>query len=522
MAEGSTILILYDGGDISNKAIVSSANFEMLSNAQPGSFQFTVKDPTRTLSFQTGKSIELRVDGVTMWGGYLTTVSPTYAFPAVDTTDISKVSAREFVLRGVDYNILLDKLVVRNVSNYLQHPPNFSKDQYDGDLIKNVLFPTLIDTPAGFDTSSKVSNVTKPFDPLNEGLSGEGAWVQQGSKLREAIQDFAQFSGAVYYFSGDKKFWYHSIETSHATWGFSDHPNKIPVSVPAIPGKSTYGFRDLDATEDGSIIVNDALVWGGSEWAGAGNTLFAREENTASIATYGRWQRAELHFGEDGFGVQSGVDARADVIVNGAPGAVGGDPFRGLRFAQWTIRLTWFGHDVPSHSGTKQHLKAGDLVTIILYSFGTDVNHPLIRTLPLRSLRMTFPSLDKTGKAYIRFEGTFSLQLGDPYNIWRYLTDPKRLGAITTAVSSTPPGQDTTSYGAYFSSALTPSPNGSTTVFDLPNDFGYIAGTTTIYLNGLFQRRGIEYNETNPGNGTITMTSPPQSGDELWVICRTT
>lgn len=53
--------------------------------------------------------------------------------------------------------------------------------------------------------------------------------------------------------------------------------------------------------------------------------------------------------------------------------------------------------------------------------------------------------------------------------------------------------------------------NGSTTVFTTAQNFD--SGTTMVYLNGLRQARGTDYTETS--DSTITMASPPVSGDEL-------
>jgi hypothetical protein len=69
---------------------------------------------------------------------------------------------------------------------------------------------------------------------------------------------------------------------------------------------------------------------------------------------------------------------------------------------------------------------------------------------------------------------------------------------------------------------MDPLPDGSTTVFNLPNGIGYIIGTQQVILDGLFQRPGYEYTPSDPPTGEITMASPPATGSRLWMACRTT
>jgi hypothetical protein len=60
---------------------------------------------------------------------------------------------------------------------------------------------------------------------------------------------------------------------------------------------------------------------------------------------------------------------------------------------------------------------------------------------------------------------------------------------------------------------LTGTQDGVNLDFTLPDV--YMAGSTGIYRNGLRERRGIDYTESNPILGTITFTTAPQSDDDL-------
>ena len=459
----------------------------------------------------------------------MTGVTRKFAFPVVNTRTRSPENVREriWVIRGVDYNTIWDKRVLRNPADYLHQLPNFPRTTYDGALIREAFTDSkYFDIEPEFDVTSEVDDVVRPFDPENEGIAGEGAWVQQGSTARVFMEDFTQFSGAVYYFGPDKKLYYKALEDQVARWGFSDLPNND--SITADPGFQdvTIGFRDGDFSQDGgpSTMVNDALIWGGSEWAGSGQTLFARETDTDSVDAHHRWQRGETHFGETGYKLQAGVDARANVIVNGAPGSVGGDANRGLRFPQWNAQLTWFANRVPRISGVPDHLRSGQLVHIDLHVFGEE-GSPLELLLPLRNLEISFPNLPSQSggeaKTWVQFRGGFSLQLSDPYTLWRYLLGQKNIGDRPRAVA-TVDGSNPAPYGALLSVEPTPTPDGIETVFDLPDDRGYIGGTTEVYVDGIRQRLGIEYTESDPNEGEITFATPPAGSSWVWVICRVT
>lgn len=509
---GSTIVIRYNGTDITDMVLFATASFESQMAAIPGAFEFTVKDVTRTASFVTGKSITLDVDGQRLYGGYVTQVSEKFAFSVVDTTVVADVTARQWVLQGVDYNILFDKLVIRNTSDYLHALPTFPSGSMGGALIRAHLSDYL-DEPSGFDLSSEVDDVVSP-NP-----EAVGAWVEQGSTWRKQMEDFAQW-GAVYYLNAVKKLIFKDVEATEAHWAFSDTPNRL--AIPAdYSYKPTIGFREAEFVEDGSLIVNDALIWGGSELTNG--IVFARRQNATSISTHGRWQIAERHLGQTGYKLQSGVDRRANVIVNGNA-ASSDSPYdspgsRGLVNPQKTARVTWFTRNVPvdPNTGFKSHLQPGDIVDFILYVMGVDISHPLILVLPLRSVRISFPGLDPNGDAHVQFEGYFGLQLSDPWWLWKHLRDTR--ANTVNQIIATSDGTDTTvAYGTLASYTPTPAANGTVVLFTVA--YGYISGTLEVYQNGLRQRRGTDYTETDSEAGTFTMDEAPVSTDVLFAIYR--
>lgn len=510
----STIVITYNEvTDVTSDVIFGRTSFESMVAAQPGTCEVHVRDFDQTHSFVTGKRLSMALDGVGLWTGYIFSVARTYALPVLDTSVPADVEGRIWVLRGVDVNTLFDRRIMHNSVDHLHQLPDFDIDRYDGDLIRNDLVTFLDLADDDLDTTTFVDDVAKPYDPEDIGLVGAlGAWVGQGSKWRLQMEDFAQFSGAVWYIDGERNLHYHALEEAEAPWGFSDVPD----------GVTTIGPREVELIEDGSVIADDAMIWGGSEWAGTGQTVFAREENAASIAAYGRWQVAEVHLGQEGFKTQEGVDARADVIVNGAPGSVGGDPNRGLRFPQYDLTLVWHDIDVLAN----EHLTPGMIVTTSLHVWGSGT--PLVLGLPLRRIRMSFPTITGTGETYVRFEGSMSLQISDPKSLWTYLNKTAQRRQTTAAVIATAdPTSENPTYGSHYQGSLIPDPDGVTTVFSLdPATFAYIGGTTQLYLiesgalGGVLLVPGVDYVESDPTSGEFTLTNPPDGADALWAICR--
>lgn len=482
--------------DVTNHAIWRQCSFESQQNAQPGTFEVTLRDLDRTLGpFDTGGELTLDVDGVRLFGGYVTQVGRRFALPA----DELPTDSRLWVLRGVDYNILFDKRVtIRNDSvpsspQNLRRLPLFHGDEYDGDLIKH--FASNFITPlTGFDVTTEVDNVALPFNLSAPDPDRVGGWRQQGTPWREQMELIAEWSASVWYISPDKKLHFHAIEDDDAPFGFSDTPN----------GTTTIGMRDVTATEDASQMVNDALVWGGSEWTEG--AVFARSQNTTSISDHNRWQVAEHHFGEDGYKLDT--QWRADLITEGHSAVVGFNP--GLAYPQWQLSLTWFGEDVPGNA----HLRAGQLVDVSLTSFGGALS-PM--TLPMRSVRIGFVGVDSAGKGHVQFSGQLGLQLNDPYSIWGYLRRLARRRARSVVAASTNATADSTTYGGFGQFEPT---QVTGTIYDLPGEAGYIEGTTMVYVDGVLLARNTDYTESDPVAGEITFASSPAGW--VWVTCRTT
>jgi hypothetical protein len=509
MPTPSTIAITYDGDDITNQVMFVDASFQSQAAAMPGTFQIRIKDLNRTLSFVTGKEMTFVVDDIPLFGGYLTQVGRTFAFPVVDTSDINTVNARIWVLRGVDYNILFSKRVFYNKADPLNHPDIYPAGTMDDVLIQEMCADYLDLDDDGIDFTTLVDAVASPNPDT------EGAWVTMGSTWQDQMTEFARQTGAIWYINGSKQLVNRDIENTVARWGFSDIPNNRALySGDQVFQGVTIGPRELDIVEDGTNVVNDALVWGGATNIDGGSVVFGRDDNDASIAVRHRWQYAEVHPNELNYLTEEQVQKRAEVIVHGTPGSTTvagvGTLSRGLYTTSWNVSLRWFGHDVPTLGGSPNHLRPGDLVTFFFYALGTSNTNPLVLTLPLRAMNVSFPTLQTdTGDPYVVFDGVFSLQPDDPWQLWHFLAGNKAKlrGYLASGATA----------AAAVQGSLTPTPNGTNKVFTIAGGQSYVTGSTNVFINGLLQRRGTDYTESNALLGQVTFTTAPVATDTLWV-----
>lgn len=527
--QSSTVVITYDGNDITSNVLYAETNFESQILAVPGMFTIALRDRERNLGpFVTGKEVTLTVDGILMYGGFVTAVKKGNFFEAVDTSDLTKVRTRKWILTGVDFNVVMDKRVLRNTADYTHAIPSFGDaTTTDGDVIRGQ-WPNYFDLD-DFDLSDP--DFVQDLFTFSIGKFPGYAWDTQGTTFRDVISKQSYQSGAFYYFGPDKKLRWESAQSLVAPWNFSDSPADSMVADPGFP---YIGYREGTGTEDATPQVDDAFVWGGSTWANDGDVVFARRQDAPTIAAHYRWQYAENHVGDTkNYGVQSEVDARANLIVSGSQ--EGGDLIqgsRGLLLPEQQYELTWFSYRVPRDGfGVAQHLVPGNIVSVHLWTFSEDGGlTPFIYTLPLKQLKISFALLDDGGLAYVKFEGFFGIQQNDAFWIWDFLLRLKQqnntqqqLQIVSTAnpgTTSPPP------YGTLYSGGLTPAPDGATVDFFIP--FAYIAGSTALFINGLTQRLGLDYTESDPANGKVTLSSAPvaptppnDQGDLLELTCRT-
>jgi len=504
--------------DITGNVIYADAYFEMQAAAVPGSFHITVKDPDQTLWFVSGGVIDLTVGGTRMFGGYISVRTMDFFFSA-DRTDVP-VMTRRWSLDGVDFNGILDKRVLRYLTKMTEAPPDVAvANASDAHILS--LFDQYFDL--GF-TGGNTIDATSMVTHVNN-FTVKWKWPTPGSTMRQVLDALVIETtihgqvACIYWLDAYAQINWLALQDTMAPWGFSD--------IPSTGGPITFiGWRDGSASEDGSSVINDVFIWGGSPLGSNGTVRVAHKDNTDSIDAHGLWQMAEAHPGEEGYKSQGEVDARANALISGDTSGTGSMGTQGLVNPDTQYSLTWFAHDVPLDGGVRQHLIPGNVTTLNLWSFSNDGGiTPFAIDVPLRQVRVTFPTLPSDNPSeemlsFVQFQGTFGLQLADPVWWWAFLRRmrpaPQAAPIITTTGTSS-----SFPYGSYFTGYPKESPNGTRTVFSIAPT--YMPGTLEVYIGGIPQTSAA-FSETNPAEptgGTFTFITAPVSTDVIVCTCRT-
>lgn len=532
--------------DITPYVLFQETHFEFQGNATPGTFDIALRDTQRELVFghagnswagiNVGAEVYLFVDDVKQFGGILMEIERHFAFDVVDTSDIGEVDTRMFTLRGVDFNIWFDKRVIRDTDNY-KRGITIPGVHYDGDIIRNFL-PDYIDVPPGVTfPEARIEDIEKfgiVWSVNEDSYRVTGTKLPtQGDPWRKAMENLAWRSAAVWYIDAAKRVNFKSLETAQWDYVFTDRPQSA----------NHIGCRAVNAVQDGTPIVTEALVWGGLQELADGTgtepsgSFFAKypsgaiddddeQEAVNAKNRYGLWQYAEVNFqrGDD----QVSVRNRAKAIIMGPPG-VWRQQQSGMREPLWNLTLTWFAHNIPGAS----YLVPGQVVTIMLYVMGHQRGSdwiPLVQTLPLRTVQISFPEIPANNgglyKGWVQYTGTFGISLSDNRQLWRFLLrqhykntaakagDYETYGFVTNA---------STTHGYNAPGEVTLDPDGTTTVFNITTAEGqipYISGTAAVFINGLQQRKGTDFTESDATTGEITFVTAPLATDEVSVQFR--
>jgi len=530
----SDISIKLDGVDITDQVVFSETSFTSQSNPIAGTFRLSVTDPDQTFSPTLGEKVTCHIDGFPIFGGYLMNIAREHFFPAVDTTTPGAVKTRKWVLSGPDFNILFDKRVLRKDDAYDKAPKVPVGKRRITKAFRH-LMNTYIDIPPGLNWRARVDWITTKYGSDKHG----GLYVGLGKTWREQMDDFADNAGLIYYIDADFYLNMREYEKLRASWTFVDaRPN----------GSSTIGFREGEFSQDFSQIVTDALVWGGSALAKPGENLetsegigvvFARypdypistqtwhgrkqkakreQQAFDRQAQYGRWQMGEMNVGAENYLSKGSVKNRAYVIINGPPGEV---PTHGNE-GGWNrpldrMRCVWFGHDVPGGN----HIRPGYIQDFILYTQGPDAAHPLITSLPMRSISVTFPTLPSdnpthANKTYVRFEGEFGTSFSDSRHLWRYLIRASkrrgRGGQITSLVTN---ASENAAPGSLATLTPVEKPNGTRKVFTFT--YTFYNDSMELYLNALRQRLNLDY-RWDAEDGKVRFFTAPDAGDQIYAL----
>jgi hypothetical protein len=266
--------------EITGDVVWAQTEFTQMAKTGPGSFRITLKGDHP--EFRAGEEIHLEVDDLRVFGGWVTGVERGYFFDAA--------VAPKTVLVGTDYNILFDRLVMRNYGAELtageelicglwstgtkpmmgayHNWPTFPEGVLDSEIIGTVMrYYMLPDLPMAFDYTSGVETVDTPA-PV-----APWALPEAGSALRRLFQSISQITSAVWYIDAYMVLRYHDRSTINAPY-------------PVTDGLGGISSRDMTVTTDISSMTNDVLVWGTLAETVSGEIMVWHE-----IGDLGYWER---------------------------------------------------------------------------------------------------------------------------------------------------------------------------------------------------------------------------------------
>lgn len=368
-----------NGVNVIDNVVLADARFNSQTNGAPGMCSFRVKDLRNgsysMSSFPTGAEMILTIDNDRLWGGFITKVTQSYAFPVVDTTVVNETE-RFWNIEGADYNILFSRRFVYNLDRPTHRLRTFPKNTTDKQVLTHVMDNWVDLTGDGLHTNGiKHVGTPGPFSKFKP--------ASPGDSLGTVFSRVAQNNGAIFYIDPNKVLRYVDDETVTAEYGLSDVPLKQPLQL-------EVGYRDLTITESATEMANDVMVWGAG--MGRPKMVFSRKKSETSIAKHGRFQFGVLR--NDNWKTES-VARYANTYLNGSP-----MNRRGHKNNHDFIRCTVYE---PS-------FRAGQVVSF------SSVAHDYYDNVPIRNMTITFPTRES-----VKFELELSHEIdpghttADPY-----------------------------------------------------------------------------------------------------------
>jgi hypothetical protein len=363
----STVVISIEGTDITDDIIFSDAEFVTSAKGAAGQARFRIKDLRHEKSFVVGNSLTLDIDGIRKWSGYVMAIHRGYFWDGSPHPCDTNLVPRYLLIEGADANILLNKRVLYDKVNGETVKLTAFPAGTDGQTIVNYYVANHTDLPADGVTTTLVENLGTPS--VDSEISGSASW---------RVNDFMRYVnynlGGIWYLNPNFDLVFTDVDTPSAAYGISDQP-----------GVGEVGCRDLQILSSASDMRNDALVWGVGQGP-SGIPVFSREQDSASIALHGRWQKGDFN---QSVYKQATVDHIAHSYVYGSPVSK-----RGGKDDQVTIKCTVFTPDFT----------VAEKVPLRSAVFGySDV-------VPIRSQRITFPTKDQP-----KYDLTLSFDVDDPW-----------------------------------------------------------------------------------------------------------
>ena len=294
----AAVVILIGGANVTADVVYSRTDFTSIADGGVGTCTVTIDDKAHAYTeanFVPRSSLELFIDGVRQWDGWLFTVNRSWPLPADDTSTPSDVP-RFWVLSGQDRNLLFTKRIL-----FRQNDPiddRGLKDWPKGTTDKQALEYT-IDHYADMSDDGLTYRIRQVASPSPYEIFTLG---YVSAPLGTAFEECSQMTGAMYFVDPDRVMTYIDDMTVTAPAVLSDEPSGSQV-----------GYREFDVALDYSNAANDALVWGAGK--GSSDAVFARYTDGGSVNGHGLWQ-----WGDEFIGAWKAATAfrRAKTYVEGS------------------------------------------------------------------------------------------------------------------------------------------------------------------------------------------------------------
>lgn len=381
----SVIEIRYNGTNITPLCVIDETTFVSQAQGTPGTASIAIKDVTQSQLFTTGRTLELYIDGIRQWDGYVTAVRRNYWFDShtANCKPCPHVTPRKLVLEGADRNILFQSRVMVRKDDptnieLLEWPAN-TPDQ----TALFASFDEFLEDLTEIDLTSMVEHVGSP-DPYETFSLPGPIWAGEG-KWYGLMSETAQSVGAVFYIDPDRKLVYTDVDTPTAPYGISDQPSTGEI-----------GCREMEINFDATAMINDAMVWG----AGQGSTelAFSRVTDSTSVSLHGRWQNTNGY--RANVWRQESVDRIANTIIYGSP-----TNKRGHKDDKVSVRCTIF----------QPGFRVADKVNV------RSAVHDFLDVVPIRQMTITFHSPTQA-----QYDLVLSHEIDEPWTTSEFWWPPRK------------------------------------------------------------------------------------------------
>jgi hypothetical protein len=224
------VSIWIDGIDYTDHVIWATATFTARVNGSPGDCSFSVLDRTRSFTFTFGQEVNLFIDGVIRWGGWILRPQKTFALPVVPSP---LTNPRTWVLEGVDYNAVFDKRIVHDLAKP-DRVWDYAEGTYDDTIINNVW--RYLDMEGFTKDIERVAPAVLDIP----GSTDKGLVASGGDTFRDVLTAITHITAGIFYCTPDKVVTYCDSDKTSNPHILTDRPYAEGSSEPLVVWADTF------------------------------------------------------------------------------------------------------------------------------------------------------------------------------------------------------------------------------------------------------------------------------------------